>query len=113
MSFLRYWEAIRMMYIRKGRNQFGHARSHHPDEPPAGYSLASCAPALLASPSPAEFHFAPKPRDRQQILCMTAAWDYNSRAGDSPYFQAAAITLSLPFFCPKDGGNLSRQAERS
>jgi len=56
-----------MMYIRKGRNQFGHARSHHPDEPPTGYSSTSCAPAELVSASLAGSHFAPKiislPRD--------------------------------------------------
>jgi hypothetical protein len=72
MSFLRYREAIRMMIIRKGRNQLGYARSHHPDEPPTGYSLPSCAPALLDSASPVRLYCAPKPRACQRTLYSAA-----------------------------------------
>ena len=76
-----------MMYIRKGRNQSGHARSHHPDEPPTGYSLTSRSPAELVSASPAGLYFAPKSLRCQQILCLEAVDDYNPRAGDGPVFR--------------------------
>jgi len=57
MSFPRYREAIRMMYIGRGVTNLVTPRSHHPDEPPTGYSLASCSPALLASASPAKRNY--------------------------------------------------------
>ena len=83
-----------MMYIRKGRNQFGHARSHHPDEPPAGYSSTSCAPAELVSASPAGSHFAPKSfRCQENFLCSAAVVDYNHRASEGLVFGACSHHL--------------------
>jgi len=66
-----------MMYIRKGRNQFGHARSHHPDEPPTGYSLPSCSPALLDSASPAKLYSASNRFRCQCILYLAAGKEYS------------------------------------
>jgi hypothetical protein len=78
-----------MMYRRRnGRHQLGNARSHHLDEPPAGYSLTSCAPAELASASPAGSHFAPKSfRCQDNFLCSAAVQDYNHKAGGGLVFR--------------------------
>ncbi len=61
MSFLRHGEIYRPMNLSTGvpgRLRYDRPVSHRFDEFPAGYSLASCAPAEPASASPASAHLA-------------------------------------------------------
>ena len=86
MSFLRYWGAIKMMYIRRnGRRHFRHARPHHPDELPVGYSLAGCSPALPASASPT-------------ITQSTRFNAYPTNFISGPFLDEATTCISGPFF---------------
>ena len=57
MSFLRHGEIYRPMQKRE-RPAHDRPQPHRYDEFPAGYSLAGCAPAEPASPSPAITHSA-------------------------------------------------------
>ena len=57
MSFLRHGEIYRPMQ-KRGRPAHDRPQPHRYDEFPAGYSLAGCAPAEPASPSPAITHSA-------------------------------------------------------
>jgi putative transposase len=58
MSFFRHEEIYQSDQGRKrnGERPKGRPPTHRSDESPAGYSLASCSPAELASASPAERH---------------------------------------------------------
>ena len=57
MSFFRHGEVFRSDESKtSGERPNRHSPTHRPDETPAGYSLASCSPAELASPSPAGRH---------------------------------------------------------
>src|ERR1700680_3613315 len=61
MSFFRHGEIYRPMSSSgstPGRSSPDRPRPHRYDEFPAGYSLASCAPASPASASPAGAHLA-------------------------------------------------------
>ncbi|HKV40917.1 MAG TPA: hypothetical protein VJX67_17040 [Blastocatellia bacterium] len=95
------------MYKKKGRGRFGHAPSHHPDEPPAGDSSTRCSPAELVSASPANsiLHECGPAANRRRGLVEGP--QHNYRAGDGLDFRAAAITLYQPIFCPKNGVRLT------
>ena len=58
MSFFRHAEIYQSdeRENNNGEQPNGRPPAHRPDESPAGYSLASCSPAELASASPAERH---------------------------------------------------------
>ena len=57
MSFFRQKEVVRSDELKSnGEQPNSHSPTHRPEQTPAGYSLASCSPAELASASPAERH---------------------------------------------------------
>ena len=57
MSFFRHREISRSdEFDTSGERPDSHSPTHRPDQTPAGYSLASCSPAELASASPAGRH---------------------------------------------------------
>jgi hypothetical protein len=75
MSFLRHREIYRPMWSFRGRNlgaTTAAAPTHRLDEFPAGYSLASCAPAEPASASPAGNQYAVQSFCRSRIFQRTA-----------------------------------------
>jgi putative transposase len=61
MSFSGHREIYRSDVPKKTGELPGNSPSHRPDESPAGYSLASCSPAELASASPAISESDPGP----------------------------------------------------
>jgi hypothetical protein len=57
VSFFRHPEVFRSDELdTRGERPNSHSPAHRPEQTPAGYSLASCSPAELASASPAGRH---------------------------------------------------------
>ena len=73
MSFWRHREIYRSDWTRSVRERRSRRpRPHHrSDEFPAGYSSAGCSPALPASASPTDHHFAVKSSYRSTVLQRT------------------------------------------
>jgi hypothetical protein len=106
MSFLRDRGVYQSDEIRKGRDSKAAPLLIGVDEPPAGYSLTSCSPALLVSASPANNNLAITSGRCQQAI-VSASFDAIGlhQAITGLVFRASAITLANPVFCPMNGGN--------
>ena len=82
MSFLRHQQIYRPMLLFSKRDSFATVPLSSCDESAAGYSLASCTPALLASASPAFAIVKPIAGNHQPPLIQS--WGiFTRRYGDS------------------------------